>query len=135
LAFRHGDQQQALKFRNPFGLWSVIGLSVFLAAIILAGRVVGESFGAAGAIIGAIVAGLSDVDAVTVSIAHMTPATLAVQHAAYAVLAAVASNTLGKIGIGAVIDRGWFAAEIGMMVAFCFAAAGLALGLTLVLPA
>jgi uncharacterized membrane protein (DUF4010 family) len=135
MAFRQrsvAEQQQATEFRNPFGFWSVIGLALFLAAIILLGRVLGQTLGAAGAIAGAIVAGLSDVDAVTVSIARLTPATIGPEHAAYAVLGAVASNTIGKIGIGAVIDRGWFAVEIGIMAAVCLAAAGLALGLTLV---
>ena len=126
----HAESQQTVEFRNPFGFWSVVGLALVLAAIILLGRVAGERFGAAGAIVGAIVAGTSDVDAVTVSIAALTPATLALEHAAYAVLAAAASNTISKVAIGAVIDRGWFAAEIGMMAAFCLAAGGIALGLT-----
>jgi uncharacterized membrane protein (DUF4010 family) len=134
-AFRQtadAEQQQTVKFRNPFGFWSVVGLALFLAAIILLGRVLSESLGTIGAIAGAIVAGVSDVDAVAVSIARLPPVTLAPEHAAYAILAAVASNTIGKIGIGAVIDRGWFAVEIGIMAAVCLAAAAIALGLTLV---
>jgi uncharacterized membrane protein (DUF4010 family) len=134
MVFRQGpeaEQQREMEFRNPFGFWSVIGLALFLAAIILLGRLLGETLGAAGAIAGAIVAGISDVDAVTVSMARLT-ATIEPQHAAYAILAAVASNTIGKIGIGAVIDRGWFAIEIGIMATICLAAAAIAFGLSLV---
>ena len=55
-------QQPRMEFRNPFGFWSVIGFAIFLGAIIMLGRAVGESFGGAGAIVGAIVVGLVDVE-------------------------------------------------------------------------
>jgi uncharacterized membrane protein (DUF4010 family) len=132
---RDAKQRAAVELRNPFGFWSVIGLALVLAAVILLGRVLGESFGAAGAIAGAVVAGFSDVDAVTVSMANLTPAILVPQHAAYAILAAVASNSIGKVAIGGAIDRGWFAIVIGIMAACCLAAGGIALGLTLLFAA
>ena len=132
-ALRRADVQAPHKvdFRNPFGFWSVIGFAVSLSLIIVLGRAVGEKFGAAGAIVGAIAIGLADVDSVTVSLARMTPDPLTITSAAYAVLAAVASNTVSKVAIGALIGRGWFAVEIGAMATLCFVAAGAALGLTL----
>ncbi len=132
-AFRRAGVHQPHKvdFRNPFGFWSVIGFAVSLSLIIVLGRAVGEKFGAAGAIVGAIAIGLADVDSVTVSLARMTPDPLTITSAAYAVLAAVASNTVSKVAIGALISRGWFAVEIGAMAMLCFVAAGAALGLTL----
>lgn len=126
-------RQQMVDFRNPFGFWSVIGFAFFLSAIIVLGRAVGESFGAQGAIIGAIVVGLVDVDSVTISMARLTPSTLTFDSAAYAILAAVASDTVSKVAIGAVIGRGRFAAEIAVMAVVCLAAAGAVLGLTLAL--
>ena len=123
------------KFRNPFGFWSVIGLAMFLGAIIVLGRAVGESFGAEGAIVGAIVVGLVDVDAATISMARLPAHTLSSDGAAYAILAAVASDTVSKVAIGAVIGRGRFAAEIGMMAVLCLTVAGAILGLTVVLLA
>jgi uncharacterized membrane protein (DUF4010 family) len=127
-------QPQMTDFSNPFGFWSVIGFALFLGLIIVLGRAVGETFGAAGAIAGAVIVGLGDVDSVTVSLARMTPQTLLLEDAVHAILAAVASNTLCKVAIGAIIGRGRFAAEIGMMVVFCLIAAGGAAGLTFVLP-
>jgi len=128
--FRSNESaEQQLKLRNPFGFWSVVGFAIVLAVVIVLGRAVGETFGAPGAISGAVVVGLADVDSVTVSIAHLTPAPLSLQHAAYAVLAAVASNTLSKVAIGAAIGRGWFAVEIGAMAVICLTAAGLVFGL------
>ncbi len=60
-------------FRNPFDFLSVVGFAVFLGAIIVLSRAVAETFGAAGAVAGAIVVGLADVDAVTVSMLRLTP--------------------------------------------------------------
>ena len=72
-------------------------------------------------------------NSVTVSIVRLTPDPLGSEQAAYAVLAAVASNTVSKVAIGAIIGRGWFAAEIGIMTVLCFVAAGAVLGLTFAL--
>ena len=99
----------------------MIGVAVLLALVIVLGRVVGESFGAQGAIVGAVVVGLVDVDSVTVAMSRLTPETLTAAQAGYAILAAVASDTVSKIGIGALLGRGWFAVEIAMMAAFCLA--------------
>lgn len=124
-------QQPKVEFRNPFGFWTVIGFALFLGAIIVLGRAVGEGFGASGAVAGAILVGLVDVDSVTVSMARLTPDPLTSEHAAYAILAAVASDTVSKVAIGAVIGRGWFAAEIGAMALLCIAGGGAVLALTL----
>ena len=124
----------AVKFRNPFGFWSVVGLALSLGIIIVLGRAVGESFGAEGAIAGAIVGGLVDVDSVTISMARLPSGILSLEGAAYAILAAVASDTVSKVAIGAVIGRGRFAAQIGIMAAICLSVAAAVLGLTLVLP-
>jgi uncharacterized membrane protein (DUF4010 family) len=128
-------QSQMVEFRNPFGFWSVLAFAMFLAVIIVLGRAVGESFGAEGAIAGAIVVGLVDVDSVTIAMARLTPHILSSEAAAYAILAAVASDTVSKVAIGVAIGRGRFAVEIGMMALFCLVAACVALGLTFALPA
>ena len=120
----HGAAQ-APKFRNPFAFWSVIGFALFLGAVIVVGRAVGEWLGGAGAIAGAAVVGLVDVDAITVSLARLAPQTLTPRVAAIAILAAVASDTISKIAIGAVIGRGRFAMEISIMAAVSLIAGGL----------
>jgi uncharacterized membrane protein (DUF4010 family) len=130
-----GGEHQAVKFRNPFGFWSVVGFAVLLGAIIVLGRVLGESLGAAGAIIGAAAMGLADVDAVTVSMARLAPQPLSIASATYAILAAVASNTASKVAIGAGIGRGAFAVEIAAMSLACLAAAAGALWLALLVLA
>lgn len=116
------DDEQAVEFKNPFDFWSVLGFAILLAAIVLAGQALGEHLGAAGAIVGALALGLADVDAVTVSMAQLTPQPLSLQSAALAILAAVVSNNVSKVVIGAAVGRGAFAIEIAVMAALCFAA-------------
>jgi len=118
---RKDARGQAAKFRNPFGFWSVVGFAVLLALIVLAGRLLGEWLGAAGAIAGAFALGLADVDAITVSMARLAPQPLSPQFAALAILAAVVSNTLAKIAIGAAVGRGAFALNIAAVHMGCLA--------------
>lgn len=127
-------RQQAFKLRNPFEFWTVIGFALLLGASIVLGRAVGEAFGAYGATIGAVAMGLADVDAATIAMVRLAPAPLSPQQAALAVIAAVVSDTLSKIEIGAAIGRGRFAAEIAVMAGLCFAAGGLVLLLGLTRP-
>jgi uncharacterized membrane protein (DUF4010 family) len=110
---------RSVEFRNPFDFLSVVGFALFLGVIIVLGHAVGETFGATGAVAGAVVVGLADVDAVTVSMLRVTPDTLTRAQAAVAILAAVASDTVSKVAIGATIGRGWFAADLAAMAAGC----------------
>jgi uncharacterized membrane protein (DUF4010 family) len=112
---------RSIEFRNPFDFLSVVGFALFLGVIIVLGRAVGETFGATGAVAGAVVVGLADVDAVTVSMLRLTPDTLTRAQAAVAILAAVASDTVSKVAIGAAIGRGWFAGDLAAMAAGCLA--------------
>jgi uncharacterized membrane protein (DUF4010 family) len=121
LAYRRqprGDAEGAQRpatFRNPFSLWAVVAFAVFLAAVMVLSRAVGESLGPTWVVLGAVVAGLADVDAITISLSRLTPAPLTPDHAALAILAAVASDTVSKIGIGAAIGRGRFALQIAVV--------------------
>jgi uncharacterized membrane protein (DUF4010 family) len=126
---------QIVDFRNPFDFRSVVGFALFLGLIIVLGRAVGETFGATGAVAGAIFVGIADIDAITVSMARLTPETLSASDAALAILAAVASNTVSKIAIGAAIGRGPFAAEIAAMALACLLVGAVVLWLTFVFAA
>ena len=130
---REGREYPDMQFRNPFGFWAVVGFAVVLAAIIVLGRVISETFGGTGAMIGAVVVGLADVDTITVSITRLTPGPLDAESAAFAILAAAASDTVSKIAIGAVVGRGWFALLIAVMALACLIAGAVALAATLAL--
>ena len=94
-------------------------------------RIGSERLGATGAILGAAAMGLADVDAITVSIAKLVPQVLSEQNAVLAILAAVATNMLSKLTIGAVIGTRRFVIYVAGISAACFAAAGIVLWVTL----
>jgi uncharacterized membrane protein (DUF4010 family) len=118
--------QPRVEFRNPFGFLSVVGMAASMGVVMLIGGVVTARFGASGVATTAAVTGLLDVDAMTVSMARLSPASLSISDAAIAILIGVASATLGKIAIAAVIGRGRFALAIGGMSLLCVAAGALA---------
>jgi uncharacterized membrane protein (DUF4010 family) len=126
---RSSKFRQRASFRNPFAFWSVVGFAIFLGIIVVAGRVVSERAGATGAILGAATMGLADVDAITVSISSLVPKILTQQNAVFAILTAVATNTLSKLAIGIVLGSRAFALFLAAISAACFAAAGIALWL------
>lgn len=132
LAFRgqRGKETQIV-LRNPFQFWPVVGFAAFLAAIVLLGQFINQWFGATGAFVGAAALGLADVDAVTVSLARLVPGSLGAREAALGILAAVATNTLSKLVIGAGIGGAAFARQVGLLAFACYAAAGIILWLTL----
>jgi uncharacterized membrane protein (DUF4010 family) len=110
-----GKEEPAVDFRNPFDFFSVIGFALLLGAIIIIGRALGEGAGTTGAILGAAALGFADVDSVTIAMARLVPQPLGLRGATYAILAAVATNTLSKLAIGAIVGRGRFAVAIAVM--------------------
>jgi uncharacterized membrane protein (DUF4010 family) len=104
----------AVKFRNPFGFWSVLGVAVTMGVLIVIGRLISDKFGTFGAIAGAATMKLFDVDAMTVSMTRLVPQHLNPHGATYAVLAGVATNSLSKVAIGASIGRGRFALAVAV---------------------
>jgi uncharacterized membrane protein (DUF4010 family) len=114
------------KLPNPLSFVSIIGLTAFLSIMIVAGRIVGDRYGGTGALVGAAIVGLFDVDAVTVSLAQLAPKGISLQEASVAVLAAAASDTVSKALIGAAIGRGRFASSIALLAASSIAVAAVA---------
>jgi uncharacterized membrane protein (DUF4010 family) len=120
---RHGAarSQPTVEFHNPFGFLAVVGMAALMGAVMLAGRVFSERFGTSGAVVTAAVTGLFDVDAMTVSMSRLAPRYLTADTAGLAILIGVASATLGKIAIAAVLGRGRFALAVGGMSLCCVA--------------
>jgi uncharacterized membrane protein (DUF4010 family) len=77
-------------------------------------------------VVTAAVTGLLDVDAMTVSMARLAPATLALDTAADAILTGAASATLGKIAIAVVLGRARFALAVSGLSLLCVALGALA---------
>jgi uncharacterized membrane protein (DUF4010 family) len=118
--------QSPTEFRNPFGFFAVVAMAASMGIVMLAGRILSERYGTSGAALTAVITGLFDVDAMTVSMTRLAPRVLDFENAALAILAGVASATLGKVAIGAIIGGGRFALGIGVMSILCVAAGALA---------
>jgi uncharacterized membrane protein (DUF4010 family) len=118
-----GYRLRQYKLPNPLSFTYIVGFAAFLSIMILAGHIIAEWYGGTGALVGAALVGLFDVDAVTVSLAQLAPRGISLQEAAIAVLAAAASDTLSKAAIGAAIGRGRFALSIAALAATSIAAA------------
>jgi uncharacterized membrane protein (DUF4010 family) len=81
---------------NPFELRTVLLFALLLAAITLASAVLTNVFGGAGGVVLAAVAGLSDVDAVTLSMTRVADHSVSLSAAGAAILTAVTANSLSK---------------------------------------
>lgn len=99
LYFRHSDAtSESMTLVNPFELGPALAFGVLYAAILLISRLAQFYLGDTGLYLSSAVAGLADVNAITLSMAELSghDAAISIRTAAYAVILAVLSNTLSK---------------------------------------
>jgi uncharacterized membrane protein (DUF4010 family) len=87
------------QFHNPFELATVLRFAAVLAVIMVASKWLVALFGGRGAVGVAAVAGLADVDAITLSVTQMQGASITGFEAAAAILVAAVANSVTKTGI------------------------------------
>ena len=94
-------QNEDDRFKNPFELGPALTFGFLFAVILLIAKAATMYLGDTGIYLSSIVAGLADVDAITLSMAELSRDPTALDHltAARAIVLAVASNTLVKGGI------------------------------------
>jgi uncharacterized membrane protein (DUF4010 family) len=122
------DGAEPASFRNPFELGFALRFVVLLAVILGASKWLVATFGGAGAVVGAAVAGLADVDAITLSLTQLATAS-SLSVTAIAIFAAAVANSVSKSVIATVAGGpafGWrYAAAtllaLGVAAAFLFA--------------
>jgi uncharacterized membrane protein (DUF4010 family) len=116
LVFRKAPEDKPdgkVEVKNPFDLGSAIRFGLVFAVILLATKAAKHYLGNQGLYLAALVAGLTDVDAVTLSTARnagadLTPATLAI-------LLAVAANTIVKAGLASAIGGGGLGKRVALV--------------------
>ena len=92
--------EAALHVKNPMELWSAIKFGLMFAVVLFVSRAGYKYFGTSGMYFTGVLSGLVDLDAFTISAAHLAhDGTLAHNTANASILAACASNTLVKGGI------------------------------------
>lgn len=83
-------------FRNPVELPAVLGFGALLAVVLFLSEVLSAVLGGNGVVALAILAGLADVDAITLSMTTVAGGSTPIQTAAIAIMVAAAVNSLSK---------------------------------------
>ena len=109
----------SFKLRNPVELGQALQFGLLLALIILATHAARAWLGEAGIYLLAIVSGIADVDAITISMSRLGLGEVSIRSAAIAVLAATMVNTLTKGALVAIIAGAKTAAPIAAPIAGC----------------
>jgi uncharacterized membrane protein (DUF4010 family) len=98
------DGTPEMNVGNPLRMVLALQFAAFLAAVLLAGRFLAERFGDAGLLASAAVAGLVDVDAITLSVGRMaSDGVVGAGSATWAIFVAATVNQLTKIGLAATL--------------------------------
>lgn len=98
-ARRTGEGGDGATFSNPLEFAAVLRFAALLAVILVASKWVVALFGGSGAVGAAAIAGLADVDAITLSVLQVPAGSLTAPEAAVAIFIAAAANSLTKTGI------------------------------------
>jgi uncharacterized membrane protein (DUF4010 family) len=93
---------------NPLQLMSALQMAVVFQVVLFAVHAVRSHWGETGLLWSGAVLGLTDVDALTISMAKSAEAEISIPIAAQAVAIGVLSNTILKLLLGSVIGRGRF---------------------------
>lgn len=104
--------EPALPVGNPMELLPALKFAALLALVMLLARAMHEWLGHGGLYAAAAVAGLTDVDAITLSLAHMAQGSLDPHAAARGIVLAALVNTAFKGGLAAAIAGGALARRV-----------------------
>lgn len=107
-----GDTDEDVTFRRPFELRSAIQFAVALALILFLAEAARRTLGDSGIYAVALISGLTDVDAITLSLSKMATDDLAETVAVRGILLAALANTAVKGGMVAVICGGTMARQV-----------------------
>lgn len=113
---------------NPFELGSALKFAALFTVVTLASKAAATWFGAPATYLTAVLAGATDVDAITLSLARLAGRGLEANVAVTAILLGAASNTLVKAGMAAVVGGARFGLQVGaaLLAMSAAGAAGLA---------
>jgi uncharacterized membrane protein (DUF4010 family) len=117
-------EAKAAPVSNPFELRTALVFSILLAVITLLSAFLTETFGGAGGVVLAAVAGISDVDAITLSMTRVGGTSVSLAAAEIAILTAVTTNSLAKIVLAFVAGGRPFALRYGAVTLIALAAGG-----------
>lgn len=101
-------------FTNPLELKTALGFGILLALVMLLGKALQNWFGDTGVLALAAASGITDVDAITLSLARMTQDDLALRVAAVGCIIAASINNLTKGSMAAIIGGRGIGVRVGL---------------------
>jgi len=93
------DQPPAAALKNPLGLWSAVQMALAFQVVLSAIPFVRQLWGTAGVLTSAAIVGLTDMDALTFSMARLGGEPASLSLAARAIAIGALANTLFKLGL------------------------------------
>jgi len=99
-----GEDPNTTTAENPLQFWAALQMATFFQLVLFAVYVARDLWGVRGLLVSGAVLGLTDVDALTLAMAHGVASTAAAQAVAIGIL----SNTLLKLGLALTIGRARF---------------------------
>ncbi|MCZ7686707.1 MAG: DUF4010 domain-containing protein [Sandaracinaceae bacterium] len=110
-----GAPEAPLELRNPLTLSSAFKFALLFVAVLLVSKAAQTYLANAGVLLSALVTGLADVDAISLSVARLHRLGVLDERVAVdAVGVAIASNTLAKTGIALVLGGRTLALRVGL---------------------
>jgi uncharacterized membrane protein (DUF4010 family) len=107
---------------NPLELRSAIQMAVLFQAVLFLIHFVQSRFGSAGVVVTGALVGLTDMDALTLSMSRQAAAGTDLDVAALALATGIVSNTIVKLLVGVIVGRGLFRTIVGIGLAAIAAA-------------
>lgn len=117
-----------LNIANPLEVGMALKMAAFIAAVALASQVLAQTMGAPGVLVMAALSGMADVDAVTLSMAHLGGHGLTLRVAMEGVLIVTAVNTVTKAAMAAWVGGTRLGLVVGGVSALALGAGALAMG-------
>jgi len=119
------DDVAATVYQNPFELKAVAGFALLLAVVIFLSKALTTRLGGEGGIALAAIAGIADVDAITLSMTEIAGSPTGPVFATVAILVAVGTNSLSKSALALVIGGRRFGLRYLLVSLAALAAGGL----------
>jgi uncharacterized membrane protein (DUF4010 family) len=99
--------------KNPLQLREALQMALLFQVVLFAVHAMQDRFGDAGLLVSAAVLGLTDMDALTISMARSTASGAPLEVAAQAIAIGILSNSVLKMLLAVVLGRGRFRLEAG----------------------
>lgn len=124
---KDGENAREVPLKNPFELGQAVKFGLVYAAVLVVAKAAQTYLGSGGVLVSSFLAGLTDVDAITLSLTELHRGGMSSSLAATGIALAAATNTLVKVGIAFSIGGAPLGRRVGAIFLAVLASGGCAL--------